>query len=134
MNIPLLRKMVEWVEAESELPLRKRDWYQGAWTRKWKKLPRTFEMVDEYCGTNYCVAGKIAHDAGWVVTDPYEMDEEAPFYIHLRAEKDGEVRLIREIAASELGVPYRDADGLFAGWHSASDLRRVAEEMAGERL
>lgn len=132
VNIPLLRKVVEWVEEQESLALADRRWYQGAWFRKVKD-EAIQNINDPMCGTAMCVAGKIAFDDGWIPevvvvnsTDPYRYAEVAT--------KGGETRPIDAIAADLLGIDEYDANELFAGDNSARDIRRIAEGIAGQRL
>lgn len=134
VNIPLLRKMVEWVETEEKLPSVKRTWYQGTWFRE--RIPNLVSDVvnlkeQGYCGTNMCIAGKIVEDAGWEFVDPVP---NGAFKYCYGATKDGVFKPIREVAGDELGLDREKANQLFQGWNRAPDLRRIAERYAGERL
>lgn len=117
-NVPLLRKVVEWVEAEEAKPEEQREWYQ----------PSYFVRRSHFdCETVCCVAGKIALDEGWVPR----------FGIgHLTSvcEKDGVVTLASEVARNALGLDEYQSYNLFHGGNTASRVRRLAEEYAGERL
>lgn len=125
VNIPLLRKAVEWAEAEAAKPFETREWDQTFWAlpaspndpnvcgnpfQSQAVLDRLRGEVD--CGTKFCVAGWIVHAAG-----------EAVLYY------DAATR-----AAELLGVTIDAADALFVADNSIEDVRRIAEELAGERL
>ena len=123
-NVPLLRKVVEWVEAEDAKPYQEREWYQGHY----------FCRSDEWsCGTKACVAGKIALDAGWVPV--FSDAEKDPFSIATDlVRKDGVEASAFNVARKELGINVRIADDLFMAANSALRVRLVAEKIAGERL
>lgn len=130
-NVPLLRKMVEWVEEQATLT-------EGReWNQTWFVLHDmgvqwvVGEGEVAFCDTAYCVAGKVAVDAGWVAKDDSG-------YVH----KDGVTRRASDVAAEILGIPdwyavdedYDRPEHLFDGGNSAEDIRRLAEGYAGERL
>jgi hypothetical protein len=128
-NIPLLRKVVEWVEWQEQL-IEGREWYQGAW----------YEKMDEanwcWCQTAMCVAGKVAWDEGW--RPIFSEGESSAQYVV----KDEMREYVEDVAADLLGIePEVDYPNLgltnyplFAPGNNASDIRRIAEEIAGERL
>lgn len=115
INIPLLRKVVEWVEEQEALSTGKRQWKQMIW----------FER-NNWCGTRCCVAGKVALLEGWEPV--WEENETA------RVEKDGEVQGVALVARDLLGLNSFQADRLFAARNTAADVRYYAEQLAGERL
>lgn len=136
VNVPLLRKVVEWAEAEASKPLPIREWEQGAWMI----LPEAFDepmeddqgelfFKDPECGTCFCIAGKTVELS---LEEGENMDSscvESP---------DGFTESIPMRAARELGIP-RDAgpfiiSRLFHAENSIADVRRIAEDIAGERL
>lgn len=106
-NVPLLRKVVEWVEEQDRLPKSERVWNQIFW-----------------CGTTYCIAGKLALDDGWQVLDSQSNT------VH----KGGLAAWPDDIAKNLLGLAIGDASQLFDPDNTAADIRRIAEELAGERL
>lgn len=118
VNVPLLRKAVEWVEEQALLPMHLREWDQAHW-----------------CGTRCCVAGWVALHEGWSRTK-----------LESVVTKDGRSRTVDEVASKALGLTEPQAIGLFLGtivededfkvdaWHTATEVRRVAEEIAGEPL
>ena len=67
-NIPLLRKAVEWVEAQAALPEIDREWMQSDWLAtphdraRWnfELHGQVAEIVAAHCGAAYCVAGWVA--------------------------------------------------------------------------
>jgi len=117
-NVPLLRKVVEWVEGESEKPYVDREWYQGHYFTS---------KMGWSCGTKACVAGKIALDAGWdpVFDGAYSTDI---------VEKDGELSTAFEVACVELGITFPYANALFAATNTAGTVRNIAEKISGEKL
>jgi hypothetical protein len=128
VNIPLLRKAVEWAEAEAAKPAPLREWEQNFWYLPPEvRAERLEKRGDDFterereayqkapeCGTCYCIAGYVAsqlgHDfstSGWEVED---------------------------VAAEALGLDLDQSDDLFDGRNTIEDVRRIAEEIAGERL
>lgn len=126
VNIPLLRKVVEWAEAEARIDQAFRAWdqqnYCGIGLRYLTAAERAQGDVGD-CGTTYCIAGKVLHDAGWT---------------------DAEIRHRHRPdipAAALLGIPTVDdtddddwGDHLFAPSNTIEDVRRIAETLAGQRL
>lgn len=145
VNVPLLRKAIEWAEAEAAKPPPQSEWHQGGWKcrpRAHAMLLAEEECIGEYgvdvkrwnavteqllpdCGTSYCVAGYVTmvvhgmkFDNDW-----YDAND------HVAA-----------IAADLLGIEppgcrQRPEKGhLFCAANTIQDLRRIAEDLAGERL
>lgn len=125
VNIPLLRKAVEWAEASAAAG--DGEWYQGSWMnhnpvvahnlglRIWETK---FREALETCGTAYCIAGYI----GQLVDPRYE-----------KTTWVGNTHV--SIAAEEaLGITHEQADRLFSGGNTIEDVRRIAEEIAGGPL
>ena len=117
-NIPLLRKVVEWVEWQDGL-YEGKEWYQGTWFRKTYLVEET-----EWCDSAMCIAGKIVTDAGWV-----QARHDSNMVV-----KGFDKGFVWDVAAELLGLPSEVADRLFEGDNDASAIRRIAEEIAGERL
>ena len=136
VNIPLLRKAVEWVEREAELPWWKRMWYQGTWAALKRDVysykERTFKKYEQeldYCGTACCLAGYVVQLNHTV---EFEVDEDGDFVDVL---VDGSDKLsISDLAREELGLTQVQAAMLFDGGNRASDIRKIAERIAGEPL
>jgi len=113
VNIPLLRKAVEWAEAEAAKPWELSEWNQAevAVEPQWLQSESGEQKADE-CGTCYCIAGYIAALDGVMVNR-------------------------MEYAAGVLGIPRTDSmtvSPLFASQNTIEDVRRIAESIAGERL
>lgn len=116
VNIPLLRKAVEWAEAEAAKPKSQSLWHQGAWSET------------AGCGTAYCIAGYVAQ----VVDARYEQSQNVEG-VH-----------VSNFAAEALGIGGQvDSCGqenctctvdLFSASNTIADVRRIAEDIAGERL
>lgn len=133
VNIPLLRKAVEWVEWQELLPEKKRTWVQGTWTSLVTKagLPLRSDRAAERvlssgrwtCQTSMCVAGWVALETGW-----------KPTLINGMVEKNGIMQHVQEIAAKELGIASYWAERLFSGSNDAKSIRHYAELAAEERL
>lgn len=118
VNIPLLRKAVEWAEAEAAKPWGLGEWYQADTV----VTNPTAIRKDPECGTCFCVAGFVAaqQDERFAVTPVV----------------DG--RHAVDVASEALGLPDGWAaltrGGLFSGGNTIADVRRIAEDIAGERL
>lgn len=125
-NIPLLRKMVEWVEEQAQLT-ENREWYQAAWIVVPSEYSWLRDEAENWCGTAYCVAGKVALMDGW---KPATFRSGMTYAVT----KDGEYREVKEVAAGLLGIPGHGSHPLFRGNNTAADIRRIAEEIAGEPL
>ncbi len=128
VNVPLLRKAVEWAEAEAAKP-NGGSWEQGAWfvatdegdpnvvVPDWwdadsiRYRREMYEKTPE-CGTCFCIAGYTAFMVDGVV----------------------DARTVEHRAARALGIDLDDAVVLFDANNTIADVRRIAEEIAGERL
>ena len=122
VNIPLLRKAVEWVETQAALPADESEWHQGAWV--WRRE----DQEHNTCGTAYCVAGYI----GQMLDDQFKDNEWG-------VDKDGRPCHVAHFAADALGITYdrfglSANEDLFHADNTAEDVRRIAEQIAGERL
>lgn len=116
-NIPELRKTVEWVEAQSQLLPSERDWNQSTWI-----YPRRSDDAQmSVCGTWRCFAGEVALRHGFPVASRAQL-------------ADGNIVPIKEFAAYHLGIDISQANQLFAASNGAAEIRRIAEEIAGEPL
>lgn len=138
LNIPLLRKAVEWAEAEDKKPPQESEWDQLGWMMTPDQ--RAFlHGQDEYaeenqtsykaCGTSYCIAGWICYAAG----DEFD-EESADRMMHRNVIVDGKLVPIAERAAELLGLSSNDSQALFFASNSIEDVRRCAEELAGGPL
>jgi hypothetical protein len=113
-NIPLLRKAVEWAEAEAAKTDGTCMWDQSWW------------VTETSCGTAYCIAG-------YVVSQQSGFTKGGEYY----ATVDGSRDTWDSQAAALLGIPTVDGDKLFAPANDIATVRRVAEQIAaraGERL
>ncbi len=130
VDVPKLRKLVEWVEEQDVLAESDRVWDQELWFHQDLPVIQAVEnKYDPYCGTSMCAAGKLAFDAGWLPV----IDGQG--YIGDRATKDGVTKFYSEIGAEELGLNVADDySPLFNASNTASDIRAIAEDYAGERL
>lgn len=124
VNIPLLRKAVEWAEAEAAKPPEVRQWDQGWWVTLPAERAEEFEVDEAACGTAYCIAGWTCHAAGDV------FDESRSECVSNLA--DGTHISYR--ARDLLGISSSGAEALFYGGNTIADVRRIAESIAGERL
>lgn len=119
VNVPLLRKAVEWVEEQAALPDVDREWNQEFWY-----LPAGSHFAETGCGTTYCVAGYVALVSGW-----------KPFDFHMAEDElSKQVVDVPLIARQLLGIDLFQAEELFRAYNTAADVRGVAEAIAGEAL
>lgn len=130
VNIPLLRKAVEWAEAEAERPLHLREWDQAAWLRtpedrQWTLQADGFvgdgvvteEQLSE-CGTTYCIAGFV----GQTLDSRYK-NSMSVRGVH-----------VSDFAAEALGLSPTEANVLFDAENDIETVRIIAEDIAGEQL
>lgn len=137
VNIPLLRKAVEWVETQAKLPTIDREWEQSTYISSpsktalsliWDKLEYPFDnpfeqwsyvdILEPHCGTTYCVAGYISQLCDSRYKDRFCVDEVS----------------MPDFAAEQLGLTPLEASRLFHATNTASDVRTIAEEITGEPL
>lgn len=125
LNVPLLRKAVEWVEEQAALPEEQSEWYQGTWRV-------SGDILDRSCGTAYCMAGYI----GQLLDERYKESQTV----------DG--MHVADFAGEALGLDTPDVDATYLGvgvighafqplFHASNtveDIRRIAEELAGGPL
>jgi hypothetical protein len=131
VNIPLLRKAVEWAEVEAAKPPELREWEQNWWVLTPEERAKRREYAEESgdpdyyapfevaayykapeCGTAYCIAGFVAAHEGSTETG----------------------MRVQDVACDALGIYTQEAEALFASQNTIADVRRIAEEIAGERL
>ncbi len=121
-NVPLLRKLVEWVEEQENLV--NSQWDQKFWSTR-----------DYDCNTTYCAAGYIAQIHGWEMIYNQQLGQRIGA---AKAIKNGEIRWIHDIAKEELGLTNDRAGLLFLGttgmMATASEIRSLCEKFAGEKL
>lgn len=111
IDLPLLRKVVDWAAAEDEKPEVEREWYQGTWIAPASVLGRN-------CGTAYCIAGYVGHLHGFVA-----------------ATRGTEH--VADFAQGALGLTDLERAVLFSGGNTIQEIRHYAERIAaraGERL
>lgn len=106
-NVPLLRKVLEHIEAHPE------EWDQGTWR----------------CETAMCFAGHAADIAGaqWVGKGKYllaDPDIDPPEKIRSTGVTTASAR-----AVQVLGITWEQANGLFVGSNTLDDLRRIVGEL-----
>jgi len=130
VNIPLLRKAVEWAEAEAMKPIEMSRWEQTMWVttpqdqaysrarlaelgpRGWNGWMEQAAKRAPECGTCYCIAGYIAHEVEGMAVG----------------------RSADDAAGDLLGISTDNADELFNANNTIEDVRRIAESIAGEKL
>lgn len=162
VDVPKLRKVVEWARVQDALEQRGKDseWYQSSWVSHAHENicenPACWDCEEARkrarCGTRYCLAGYVAHLDG--VMETFQLQRGAQV-LTLESEytKDGEH--VSGYAARALGledarcmcdVPYTQCqDGcretgvevshrLFQGYNVLEDVENIASDLAGERL
>lgn len=113
VDVPLLRKAVEWAEAEARLGV------ESGW-QQWSVAHRTSQT---HCGTAFCIAGWALYAGAGMTVEDIRNDPDA-----------------LERASELLGIPSWNEscrtgeDHLFDGSNELADVRRLAEQYAGEAL
>jgi hypothetical protein len=123
LNLPLLREVIDWAEAEAAKTEGFREWNQDAW------------MMNTECGTTYCIAGYVVAQSP--LFEPTTVKDRQSSWAELRRTDTGQRVPWSTAAAELLGLTRDDADDLFEADNSIEDVRRIAEEIAedaGERL
>lgn len=130
MTIPYLRKAVEWVEYQAELPEIDREWFQNSYLLEPINHAEALlgcevsvpfwsvQQIAEHCGTAYCVAGYL----GQLLDDRYTNSTMA-HGVH-----------VSDFVSKQLGLSTDDACRLFNGDNDAQTIRQVAESIAGQPL
>lgn len=103
----LIDAVIEWAEEEdAKGPMSA--WDQEIWG------------VEKSCGTAYCIAGKVAANAGWRPADgSFSM-----------LEKDGVYELTSCVATEILGIDHEDAEYLFNAENSLKELKEIRDAIA----
>jgi hypothetical protein len=117
-NIPLLRKCVEWAEAEAAKPTGGM-WNQEVWASETE------------CGTAFCIAGyacAIGVPGAKIAKQPWLSD------IFVELHIDGEWASWSDTGQEILGLTDDEADDLFDSDNTVADVRRIAERIASEAL
>lgn len=127
VNVPRLRKAVEWAEAETQKPRELREWEQAFYIlpnpkdesamQRVRGTEWVFEVRQKFgksqdCGTCFCIAGYVA-------------DQVAP-----GTDYDN----CSQVAEEALGLNEYQAGCLFSASNSIGEIRRLAETFAGEKL
>lgn len=116
INVPLLRKTMEHIEAHPE------EWEQGRWRRRVQR--------PTFCGTAYCFAGTAAklNGAEWRNPPPPEGADDYGCQNHMIVTPDG-VRPVDVYARKILGLDSAQAFRLFEEFNTLDDLRRIVGEL-----
>ena len=136
LNVPMLRKGVDWVMEQNELADEDREWDQESWAfldRPARAAMAAQDRHDPMCCTSMCFAGYVAYITGWTFEFPNGLRMEGAEV----ARKDGRVDSIATIAKRELGITDEQGDSLFNASNDADDIRYIAEVIvmeAGDRL
>lgn len=136
-NIPLLRKALEWAEAEAT----KEDgvWNQNAWFQvngieaSWiyDDVMSEHLVVDPFsCDSSFCLAGNICALQG----DKFLVDEGIGVAFYVVRSDNARREPVSVRAAELLGITREAAEALFDESNSIEDLREIAELIAGEAL
>ena len=123
IDVPLLRKVADWVDEQAALPIRASAWSQMNWVVEGRTIGRT------ECGTAYCVAGYV----GNVLSDYACASDTQTWVVTERGEEH-----VSDVAACMIGLPIDVLNRqLFSGINSAAEVRSWCEiyaERAGEKL
>lgn len=146
VDIPLLRKVVEWVDEQDKIPEIDREWLQRTWhaashdhaLHLASHLPNVdydlvrslADVLQPHCGTAYCAAGYVAHLDGMLKDNDNAFVSQPD---HPDADDDGEIS-ISQYAKERLGLTETQAAAMFNGANTAAQVRHYAEKAAGERL
>lgn len=122
VNIPLLRKAVEWVEQQDSLPEEKREWMQSTYVAR-ESYRVNILRHKTGCGTAYCVAGYI----GAMVDPRFDIVDWAE-------QTDGSQVHVSDVAQKSLGLTDSQAGQLFYYGNGSRQIRTLAEKFAGEKL
>lgn len=123
INVPLLRKALEWAEAENEKP-------DCLWNQRW------WVQTNE-CGTSYCQAGYI----GQLLEDAYRENEYVSFR-ELEHKEFVDPDLIGDLegnyhvayyAEKALGLTHNQAILYFDATNSLQRLKQLFESFTGEK-
>lgn len=155
----LLERSLKWVKAEHERPPGAGDWNQRYWTEGLRATTEVFRrpmsrryvpdsevIVEELdwrvmetgCGTAYCVAGHVVHEAGdRFVTTTHGAEGLMGRAGYCVAEGSDEVQSVGHRAIELLGITLPEADALFAASNTYEEVvetaRRICENH-GEEL
>lgn len=130
VNVPLLRKAVEWAEASHAAG--DGEWDQGWWGRDYSEpnIRARYQAAGftiSECGTSFCIAGYIGQ-----LLDP----EHYPAGRNGDGTEGAPFGHVEEFAADALGIgvggPLKGS--LFDGSNTIQDVRRIAEDLAGGPL
>lgn len=136
VNVPLLRKGIEWAEAEdrARTDTKPSQWDQTSWVGgapidelSYDEMVSSVKLTEMECGTTCCIAGWI----GFLTLRPGE-------YINgvgtIFNENNVRVEHCSDRAQRELGLDNQQAWDLFYRSHDIESVRTLAESIAGERL
>ena len=128
VNVALLRKAVEWAEAENEKPSELCAWVQTRYTlpvdsrgpgadgyhfnMEHIRVDRAAYGKSDECGTCYCIAG----------------------YVVSLEETDFSYHSVDTRAKQMLGITSEEAEELFAADNKIEDIREIAERIARQKL
>lgn len=122
-DIPKLRKHLEWVEEQCQLPYGERDWNQRVWADP-------IIMEDNVCRTYRCFAGNVIHEAG----GKFIRDSESYFITDALMPGKDTPEDIEEVARRLLGINSIATRLLFDEDNRAEVMRLLCEAIAGESL
>lgn len=105
VNVPLLRKAMEWAEVEATKPAEESQWNQLAY----------LSGTQRRCGTAYCVAGYVGQ-----LLDARYADDEFGGDLHQH---------VSNFAAEALGLSREMEVDLFAATNDIEDLRILTKAM-----
>lgn len=140
-DVPGLRKQVEWAEAQEALAPKDRSWDQETWAALKKIDPTPLyaasaflpELHEATCGSSFCIAGNVVHQAG----GKFLANPRIGFIEHAVLENEAGVPVVARVsqhAQNLLGLTHTAAEALFRPMNTESEIRALAEAIAGEKL
>lgn len=109
VNVPLLRKAVEWAEVENTLP-------NGMWNQR-------FWAQQTDCGTAYCIAGFVAQETSGGI----DFFKGVKIASQCLDPDSNSLVSINTFAREHLGLTIAESDALFAASNTIEDVRDVFE-------
>ena len=140
-DVPMLRKALEWAEAEAAKERFDQRWRQGAWAQNlvateetMKRVGGLYTKMEVTCHTAFCFAGRVCDMAG----DTF-IAETGPFrsaicVTDVISSDTGRVREISHRAQDLLGIKRSAANTLFAADNTIENVRILCDAIVGEPL
>lgn len=126
LNTELLTQVIKWAEESEKAPDTEPMpgwgvWGQTMWFR------RSSRLQEVTCGTAYCIAGQVAHQAGY---EPVWDDASVAHYCRLPG---GFPVSASEVAQETLGLTADEATAMFNANNTIADVQAVANHAYTQR-